>query len=280
MLCKAAKVVSLATIPRITTCTVPNGGSITVLDQACHLVGMITLPAGATAGFGTAAAYDPVNQLMYVTAGNVYVISGLTVKHTIKADMKGPNQMVWDPNASMMLVLNFGNGYDPGWVDGIQGTRVVTQVYTAPSADGICYDPHTDTVVALSGWGFADVINASSLDDYGEVGIGSPFSCAYNPVNHYVYVSLQYNQSLAVLDGNNLTLVGSVYSGGGTGIAWDPASQDMWVAEGEWNLSIISGFSVVQTIALGATGAYPTEAYDAQNHSMYVTDGNEVYVVS
>jgi DNA-binding beta-propeller fold protein YncE len=270
---------------------VPNYevGTITVLNQTCHHVGTISI-----GGNPWQAAYDPLNHKMYVTnlQGDLYVIKGLKVVDIISGFPQGAYTfgLVWDPSASMMLMTTFVNNM----VVGIQNSTIVGSTGVGGTAQGACYDPNSKTilVVVRESTGASDnvtILNASNPlgGPIANATLGAEFEglaqCAYDPVDHYDYVTNPGSGNVSVLRGNG-SVIGSVSIGGDpSGVAWNPTDQRIWVAN--WvgdSVSLIRGLSVLTTIK--SLGDPMGLAYDGVSHNLYVTSNDysgqhKVYVV-
>jgi DNA-binding beta-propeller fold protein YncE len=254
---------------------VPNllSHNVSVLQADCRLVGTIYL---GLSSLPFAAAFDPLNHKMYVSDSGlevVHVISGLTVVANVSSSLLTTvNQLVWDPDASVILVTNGGFGAS---VVAISGTTVLGSVGTGGYPTGICYDPlyHSVLVVNLVSDNVT-LLNASHplSGSIGNFAVGqSPTSCAYDPANQRDYVTNQLSHNLSVVSGNG-TPFGNVTVGGfPEGIAWDPAHAKLYVVNFiHGHVTIVSGLHVVRNIVFSHSEAMGA-VYDANTGKMFVT---------
>jgi YVTN family beta-propeller protein len=254
-----------------------------VLNGTCHLVGTITLPAGASPW---AAAFDAANNMMYVSddgLDHVYEISGLSIRHTISSSLlTDPGFLLWDPGDAVMLVEN---SYAADSVVGIQGTTVVGSVPVGLLPSDMCYDPFYNLVYVVN-YGSDNVTVLSAYYPFGprvanpSVGL-DPEECAYDVADQDVYVTNFGDNNLSVLD--DAAVVNSVNVGSNpSGIIWDQAHLRIYVSDtGSGNVSEVSGLTVVKTMKPGDHAPIGM-VYDESNDFAYLSayGADKVYVLS
>jgi DNA-binding beta-propeller fold protein YncE len=189
---------------------ITGNGSLSVFDLGCNIVGTIALPPGAVP---VAATFDPVNDRRYVanwsaspgvSPGEIWIIGGLTVIATITSSLLvSPAALLWDPNASMMLVSNDAS---PGSVAGIQGTTVVGAAGLGEYPQGMCYDPASGNVWVTDVYSdSASVLNASNplAGPIANVSVpGLAWGCAFDPLDRLVYVTAGGTAQMTAFRGN------------------------------------------------------------------------------
>jgi DNA-binding beta-propeller fold protein YncE len=213
---------------------VPNVGdsNLSVLNGSCHVVATVVFPPGSEPW---AAAFDPVNNRIYVTDENlsqVYsVASNGSFKTITSPHFDAPRGVLFDPGINEMAVANSGGNS----VTFISGTLVkgTTPVGLFPQL--LAYDPFADRLLVADYNSYnVKLLNAQAptvQKDEISIPVGSfPIGIAYDTSSHHDYVSNEGTANLTVISGKG-SQFGSVSVGTDPfGIAWDQSAQRLYVA--------------------------------------------------
>jgi DNA-binding beta-propeller fold protein YncE len=259
--------------------------NLSVLNGTCHVIATIAFPTGSEPW---AAAFDPVNNRVYVTDENlsqIYAVApGGSFKTITNPHFDAPRGVLFDPATNQMAVANSGGNT----VTFISGTTVkgTTPVGSFPQL--LAYDPFAGRLLVAD----FNSYNVTSLSARSptvqrydiSIPVGSfPFGIAYDYANHHDYVTNEGTNNTTVISGTGAHF-GSVSVGGyPLGIAWDQSSQRIYVANLETNnVSVVRGLHVVRTITGASGSAFVGLAYDDATDQMFVTEVNNglVYVYS
>jgi len=219
---------------------------------------------------GIGVAYNPDNQMMYVTAGDrtVKVINTDNNMVITSIPLTAANLgtgIAYDPDHRRMYVPTIGGGPR---VDIIDTTNNVLDTTHGPvtvglSPDfGIAYDHVHQTIYVPTR--AVSVIDTDTGDDSNTVvatiaGISDPTGIAYDPVNEKIYVTEGDNAptNVRVIDTNTNTLVGGPIRVGSAavGIAYEPVNGRMYVANtGSESVSVIQITTATATIESATDG--------------------------
>ena len=264
---------------------VPNAASsnITVLSASCKTLATISsLPSGA---YPYAAAFDPTDNLVYVTdldLNQIYEISGTSIVRTVPCSCDGPAALTYDPSLLTMGMV-FTN-YVSGTIGVINGTFLGRTAHVGALPDAIVYDPHTRRLlVCNSGSDNVTVLDASSLGLVKTLSVGTePSGIAYDPANDAVLIANMGSNNVSIFNGISVTTLRGFDQP--SGVAWDQDTLEIYVT----NIGNGKVYAVNDTFAIvkkfpTAPGSDPYGiVYDPANQRMYVAglDTNEVYVLS
>lgn len=268
---------------------VPNtfSSNVSVINGTCGIVGSIALPKGSNP---IAAAYDPLDRDVYVTDNSVYdvyVIHNLSLVHTIHKYIfnGGTSAVAWDPSANLILCVS---RYA---IVGISGTTIngSTKIGNA-YAGGMAFDAHANEILVAQTTTH-DIVGVNASHPFTGnhllirgVNVRLPFAIAYDPVNGVDYVTDAKTDNVTVINGSSGSVLKSIHVGRGpTGLAFDPAKKEVFVANGGSNsISVIRGFAVVRTLAFALPNNYfYGVVYDSSTKLVYVTGLNyKVFIVS
>lgn len=240
------------------------GGGVSVIDGTTLLT---TLEVGL---LPTAAAYDALNGLVYVTesgANHVAVIDGTTVVGAVHVGAS-PRAIAYDPSDGEVYVANHGSAN----VTVIDGSSVAANVPVGVQPDALVYDPMSGSIdVANNQSANVSVLVGSA--ESGTVPAGAnPSSELYDPGLGDVYVTDANASEVTVLTGT--TFVGNVPTGAGPGAAaLNPATGVVYVTDfGANSVTAVNGTAVLGTVFVGR--APSSDVFDAADRDVYVTNVN------
>ncbi len=264
---------------------VANTGTrtISVIKGTCTLSGTIHLPKGANP---YAATFDPQNGRVYVTdfgLNQIYEISGNRIIGTISGKLSGPIAILYDPDASELLVADL-------WTDRVTvvaGTNANTTIPTGLDPNGLALDPHFGTVLVTNAYSDnVTLLNATNptLPPVYRPGITGTWPCAvvFDPANDFDYIANYYSDNLTVLYGNG-TKVGTIdVAAGPSALSYSVSRAQVYVSNhGGNSVWAVRGLSVSHKFKLGAHSGPLGLAYDGADHDVYVSGEGlgEVYVL-
>jgi DNA-binding beta-propeller fold protein YncE len=261
---------------------VPNVGSanISVLRGTCTLVTTIKLPPGAEPYMAT---FDPQNNHMYVSDINldqVYDISGTKVVKTITG-FSTPWGITFDPGDNYLIVANLNANY----VTLVRGTAIWGTITVGLEPGFIGYDPYFATLI-VSNFGSDNltILSALSLAYVGTLdGLCEPQQVVFDVSNDWDYVPNSCGNNVTVIDGTGLTVTSIGGFSTPTGVGFDQATQQVWVANrGVHKADVLNtaGLKISAKEALAASARALGIEYDDYNNDMYVSNelGNDVYI--
>jgi YVTN family beta-propeller protein len=204
-------------------------------------------------------AYDSANGNIYVTNDNSYdehsdsnvsVISGMTNTVIDKVTVgDGPTGIAYDSDNGYLYVANCGSG-NMSVINGGNNSVVATIPVTLTGC----------TIGSKYYMNFAGV--------------------AFDPANHYIYVSNYGNSTVSVVNTfTNRVVKAIAVTGDPWGIAYDSSNREVYVTDGnEQEVNVINGTTnkVVTNVTVGINPAGID--YDSDNGDIYVADaGNYVH---
>lgn len=175
-----------------------------------------------------------------VEYGQISVVSGLTSvgNITIGWDSSDP----YNPN-----VPAFNESQDP----------TVTPAFDPNNNLVYVADTKLDVIYAISGTSVVGTISVGS----------ESVTPVVDPTNGYVYVANSQSDSISVIDYTSVVATISL-SGVVGGLVYDPGNGYLY-ADGTSNIWVISGNSVMATLAFGSSGG---AAYDSNNGYLYFSE--------
>lgn len=244
-----------------------------------------------------------MHSIVYVTGfeairgvghGTVSVIASNTVLGSpinVGQDAVG---IAYNPHNYDMYVVD-DTGGTVSVIDGDRGTVVGSPINVGVGAHAIAYSPdNNDMYVTNEGDGTVSVIDSLHNTVAGspiKVGYNGnyPIDIAYNPDNHYMYVTMGNNTVIAINPSSN-TVVGSPIKVGQLGypfgiiaIAYDPDNKDMYVSIDDYRafgnpsgtydgtVSVIDSFHNTVVGSPINVGQFPVGiAYSPHSKDMYV----------
>ena len=264
---------------------IPNAasGNITVLSASCKTLATISaLPSGA---YPYAAAFDPTDNLVYVTdldLNQIYEISGTSIVRTVACSCDGPAALTYDPSLLTMGMV-FTN-YVSGTIGVINGTFLGRTAHVGSLPDAIVYDPHTSRLlVCNSGSDNVTVLDASSLGPVKTLSVGKdPSGIAFDPANAAVLIANQGSNNVSIFNGISVsTLRGFDHP---SGMAWDQDTLEIYITNiGNGKVYAVNDtYAIVKKFSTMSDSDPYGIVYDPANQRMYVAglDTNEVYVLS
>jgi DNA-binding beta-propeller fold protein YncE len=252
-----------------------NSGNVTVLSGMCTLVGTIKLPSGAEP---VAATFSPQNNKMYVTddgLDQVYVISGLTITHTItSSDFTSPFEMVFDPGDSLMIVGNDGSND----VVAIENLTVAGTITVGLFPEGMCYDPFINSIMVVN-YGDENVTALNAFYPFGaQLGTSpalggpgtDPEGCAFDYADDTDYVTNLGGNNVTMMNGYGVVFGAVTVGALPRGIVWDQSNLEIYVADSySGHISVIKGDHQIRNLAAGIN-APEGMAFDDANNFVYV----------
>ncbi|MDE1858871.1 MAG: Ig-like domain repeat protein, partial [Thaumarchaeota archaeon] len=211
-------------------------------------------------------AYNSGTGELYVrTQTGVAVISGSSVAANI-ADGLGIGGIAYDSANGYV----YAGAIYTNTVSVVSGTTLVTTISGFSGPYNILYDPGNGDVYVANF--FAHTLSlVSGTSIVGTVNLSnSPNGLAYDSASGDIYVSME-GGSTAVVSGTTVTA--TVSGVGGNGAAYDSANGYVYVCcDGNSNLGVISGTTVLGSIAVGGFGGYGV-TYDSVDGYIYVVNG-------
>jgi DNA-binding beta-propeller fold protein YncE len=254
---------------------VPNefSGTVSVLRGNCTHIGTVKLHSSPAPW---QAAFDPANNLMYVTDSNgthVYVLSGLSVVATIGGFFH-PDGIVYDPGDQSIVVTN----EETDNVSFVQGTAIISSFPVGCGPQGIAYNPYFGTLlVANICSSNVTVLNAIYPAHITDVSVGNgPSQIVFDPADSLDYVTCFGADNVTVLDGMGgvvATFTGIIAP---NAIAWSQSDLRVFVDADYNKIYEISGTSITKTFT-AKKGSYLCYgmAYNDNDDEMYVSiEGN------
>lgn len=264
-----------------------GGYAVTDTDrQVVYLVDSTTLQVKTTtalAGSPYGIAYDSATQELFVTLGGFFGASGVEVLNattgnevTILSDGSSPSGIAYDPTNGLVYVADYLGG-DVRIFNGSNLTQVglVTignWIYTGPTA--VTFDPANNEVY-VTDWNANNLTRISGSTDQllGNISVGSaPTHIAYDPGNNRIYVSCLSSNNVTVVDPTTERSVGSIPETNPQGLAFDPTSGDLFVANDSSNLRLIN---TTTGLASNVTAGAGTVALLATGGILLATDTTE-----
>jgi DNA-binding beta-propeller fold protein YncE len=217
---------------------------------------------------------------------SITLLNGTTVNGTISGSIFfGPFAMAYNPVNNLVYVTDL-DVKSPGYVTLLNATSLAYMglVATGSYPAGVAYDPQNgymyvaNAASAANGGASVTVISNRTVIATITGGMATPLAVLYDPANGRIYVSDQNLVDpivgwVTVISGTKE--VGTIGVGGGPfGEAYDPESGYILTTNsGTNNVSVITGSgSVVATLDVGNTPYEPV--YDPGNGLIFVTNGN------
>ena len=245
-----------------------------------YVVGSV--PAGQGPTYVTTNSTDGAafvaNQL------NISVINGLQDVGSIQIlagdRLQTPRQLAFDPENGYVYVASGSN-----YVSVLQGTSVLSLIPVGGLPCAVAVNP-VNGLVYVTKWDQSSnvsVISGTSI--VATIPLPATYGCGWavvDPTNGYLYLSnSSVNGPVYVVNASGVIATISVGIVP-TGMAYDPATRDVYVASGtrgpewlSWNVSVIRGTSVTATIDLNDYAEFGPEGvtYDSSNGYVYVASG-------
>jgi len=231
-------------------------------------------------------AYDPSNQLMYVSDADLQTIAVVSATCTVVATIhtpsssNGPSSVVFDPSNNLVYVSAF-LADEVYYISNQTQLGTVHGTFNDPT--GLAYDPSDREVwVTDDGSHNASLIQNTSV--VGTVDVGNcPWGVAYSPYKNSMVVANYCIDKATVIGASSDRITSRIRVGTNpVAIAYDPNDHHTYVTNsGSDNVSVIDpNGSVITTIHVGHEpwGA----AYDLTTHEIFVTNGmsNSISVLS
>jgi YVTN family beta-propeller protein len=275
-----------------------NNATVTVLDKTCSIVGWVPLAPGSEP---VQAAFDPMNNVMYVTdAGlnRVYGLSGLAIVSVWEAHkyhLNMPWGIVYDPEFHTNL-FNVGGGMIIANSGGDTLSAVLTYenvtkwdglIPVGNSPVQVLFDPGAGALFVTNIYSDnVTVVNAQTAAGIANVTVGKdPYGLAYSSYNEEVYVANSGGTNVTVLYANGATAGDITGFSDPNGVAFDQATERTYVTNfnkgtviaigGKYGLTVEEKYST--SSGDGAFGA----TFDPADNDVYVTGAfsNTVYVL-
>ena len=205
---------------------VSNSGSdnVSVFDASTNAV----VGSVAVGGDPEGLAYDPVSMDVYVADNGT---SNLTLiapnNQTVGSATVGSNPfgVAFDATNGYIYTANYGET-----VSVVSGTTLVTSYTVSGPALGIVQKASNGKMFATI-WNDSQVarIGGKTVLAYLPAGLGA-FSIAWDPSDHYLYVSNHADGTLTVIKGPNTIIATIVVGEDPWGLAYDPVNKLMYVA--------------------------------------------------
>jgi len=243
---------------------------------------LVVSSTSAIAGCPFAMAYNPNNELMYVSDGcnnSIVLVKGTSVVGSIVGPkITNPSGILYDPRTKLMYV-----GIENG-MDAINGTTVVSSL-SIPGfvPTGLAYSEASNQIFAISGGNSnVEIIGDSCFCVQGQLNIAhGATGIVYDSANAYIYIS-QYESntrnrtgSVVVISSASHSIVATIGVGRHPDdVAYSPRTGEVYVSNflptaGSTGISIIKGERVSMTLDL--KGA-PTELlFDPYNGLVYAS---------
>lgn len=242
----------------------------------------------ATIGVGDdpfGVAVDTAQHEVFVAdsgSNNVSVINDTNLTDWTSVPVgAGPRGLAYDPSTGNVYVAN--NGSDNVTVFNASDLRAVANIAVGSGPVGVAADPAADRVfVADSLSDQVSVINTTTNNVVATLAAGSfPYGVALDNTTGSVFVTNEGSYNLTVLNGSNLSLLATIPVLSPflqvQGIAYDPATDSMWVGAGySYAIEVsASAFVVAGYFETDPSGA----AYDPANGAVCLTNtGNNTFV--
>ncbi len=217
---------------------------------------------------------------------SVSVVSGKKLIQTINFTAQYPgNQAAYDPVNNMIYVPTCGKNCENGTVSIINAAtnRLVKVILGIGSGGGALWVPYNNFVY-VSDWTGRTVfvINATTNKIVDNISVGdAPVWMGYDPITNTVWVGNDFGSSVSVISAKTNTVIKTLTSGlvSPNGIAYDPANKLMYVVDSFYNyygavfvFNSSSNYKLVKIITSSKDFNFLWDiAYNPLNKEMYLT---------
>ncbi|HXY11915.1 MAG TPA: YncE family protein, partial [Thermoplasmata archaeon] len=235
-----------------------NFGSynITVLNSALRPVANLTLGS-----YPLGIAFDSANGDIYVpdgSAGDVWVFDGATnafdttIPVTPGADL---NAVLYDPHNQEVYVSD-QTGRNLTIINGTS-QRTVGSVPTGTSTLSLAFDSDNDTIWAANSGNFTVIRDATNRTVANVPYTYASGLLAYDGANNVLYDAGNFESIVSGIGASNYTALGTIYLGENyytSGIAYDPADQDIYVSTADNGMVSVIGPPTSYPVQFQETG--------------------------